>query len=102
MRFISNRSSGKMGIALGSRTPRRCGHARAGTDVARCSPRRECVRVQTAAEMLQAALTPFRRPMRPFARRRRDYTPAAPADHKLKRPTSAGSHRTGRDGRYFG
>ena len=42
VRFIGNRSSGKMGIALAGETaaPRRCGHARVGTDIARCSPRR--------------------------------------------------------------
>ena len=46
----------------------------------------ECVRVQTAAEMLQAALGAFQTAnVAICAAAVADYTPAAPPDHKLKR-----------------
>ncbi len=50
----------------------------------------ECVRVQTAAEMLQAALSAFQTADAAIcAAAVADYTPAAPADHKLKKATNA-------------
>ena len=46
----------------------------------------ECVRVQTAAEMLQAALSAFQTADAAIcAAAVADYTPATPADHKLKK-----------------
>ena len=46
----------------------------------------ECVRVQTAAEMLEAALSAFQTADAAIcAAAVADYTPAAPADHKLKK-----------------
>ena len=49
-----------------------------------------CVRVQTAAEMLQAALGAFQTADAAIcAAAVADYTPEAPADHKLKKATNA-------------
>ena len=81
VRFIGNRSSGKMGIALAGEAARRGAAVTlvlgpTSLDVPRGV---EFVRVQTAAEMLQAALSAF------CAAAVADYTPAAPADHKLKK-----------------
>ena len=81
VRFIGNRSSGKMGIALAGEAARRGAEVTlvlgpTSLDVGRGV---ECVRVQTAAEMLQAALSAFQ------TADAADYTPAAPADHKLKK-----------------
>lgn len=88
VRFIGNRSSGKMGIALAGKAARR------GAEVALVLgptsldvPRGvECVHVQTAAEMLQAALSAFQTADAAIcAAAVADYTPAASADHKLKK-----------------
>ena len=92
VRFIGNRSSGKMGIALAGEAARRGAAATlvlgpTSLDVPRGV---ECVRVQTAAEMLQAALGAFQTADAAIcAAAVADYTPAAPADHKLKKATNA-------------
>ena len=88
VRFIGNRSSGKMGIALAGEAARRGAVVTlvlgpTSLDVPRGV---ECVRVQTAAEMLQAALGAFQTADAAIcAAAVADYTPAAPADHKLKK-----------------
>lgn len=88
VRFIGNRSSGKMGIALAREAARRGAAVTlvlgpTSLDVPRGV---ECVRVQTAAEMLQTALSAFQTADAAIcAAAVADYTPAAPADHKLKK-----------------
>ena len=88
VRFIGNRSSGKMGIALAGEAARRGAAVTlvlgpASLDVPRGVA---CVRVQTAAEMLQAATSAFQTAdVAICAAAVADYTPAAPADHKLKK-----------------
>ena len=88
VRFIGNRSSGKMGIALAGEAARRGAAVTlvlgpTSLDVPRGV---ECVRVQTAAEMLQATLSAFQTADAAIcAAAVADYTPAAPADHKLKK-----------------
>ena len=88
VRFIGNRSSGKMGIALAREAARRGAKVTlvlgpTSLDVPRGV---KCVRVQTAAEMLQAALSAFQTADAAIcAAAVADYTPAAPADHKLKK-----------------
>ena len=88
VRFIGNRSSGKMGIALAGEAARRGAAVKlvlgpTSLDVPRGV---ECVRVQTAAEMLQAALSAFQTADAAIcAAAVADYTPATPADHKLKK-----------------
>ncbi len=88
VRFIGNRSSGKMGIALAGEAARRGAAVMlvlgpTSLDVPRGV---ECVRVQTAAEMLQAALSAFQTADAAIcAAAVADYTPATPANHKLKK-----------------
>ena len=88
VRFIGNRSSGKMGIALAGEAARRGAAVTlvlgpTSLDVPRGV---ECVRVQTAAEMLQAALSAFQTAEAAIcAAAVADYTPVSPADHKLKK-----------------
>ena len=88
VRFIGNRSSGKMGIALAGEAARRGAAVTlvlgpTSLDVPRDV---ECVHVQTAAEMLQAALSAFQTADAAIcAAAVADYTPVAPADHKLKK-----------------
>lgn len=88
VRFIGNRSSGKMGIALAGEASRRGAAVTlvlgpTSLDVPRGVA---CVRVQTAAEMLQAALSAFQTADAAIcAAAVADYTPADPADHKLKK-----------------
>lgn len=88
VRFIGNRSSGKMGIALAGEAARRGAAVTlvlgpTSVDVPRGV---DCVRVQTAAEMLQAALSAFQTADAAIcAAAVADYTPADPADHKLKK-----------------
>ena len=81
VRFIGNRSSGKMGIALAREAARRGAEVTLvlGPTSLDVPGGMECVRVQTAAEMLQAADAAI------CAAAVADYTPAAPADHKLKK-----------------
>ena len=88
VRFIGNRSSGKMGIALAGEAARRGAVVTlvlgpTSLDVPRGV---ECVHVQTASEMLKAALSAFQTADAAVcAAAVADYTPAAPADHKLKK-----------------
>lgn len=88
VRFIGNRSSGKMGIALAGEAARRGAAVTlvlgpTSLDVPRGV---ECVHVQTASEMLKAALSAFQTADAAIcAAAVADYTPAAPADHKLKK-----------------
>ena len=88
VRFIGNRSSGKMGIALAGEAVRRGAEVTlvlgpTSIDVPRGV---EYVRVQTAAEMLQAALSAFQTADAAIcAAAVADYTPVSPADHKLKK-----------------
>lgn len=88
VRFIGNRSSGKMGIALAGEAARRGAAVTlvlgpTSLDIPRGV---KCVRVQTAAEMLQAALNAFQTADAAIcAAAVADYTPAAPANHKLKK-----------------
>ena len=93
VRFIGNRSSGKMGIALAGEAARRGAAVTLvlGPTSLDVPHGVECVRVQTAEEMLQAALSAFQTADAAIcAAAVADYTPATPADHKLKkRPTSA-------------
>ena len=81
VRFIGNRSSGKMGIALAREAARRGAEVTLvlGPTSLDVPGGMECVRVQTAAEMLQAAASAFQ------TAAVADYTPATPADHKLKK-----------------
>ena len=78
----------KMGIALAGEAARRGAAVTlvlgpTSLDVLRGV---ECVRVQTAAEMLQAALSAFQTADAAIcAAAVADYAPAAPADHKLKK-----------------
>ena len=95
VRFIGNRSSGKMGIALAGEAARRGAAVTlvlgpTSLDVPRGV---EFVRVQTAAEMLQAALGAFQTADAAIcAAAVADYTPAAPADHKLKKANERLDH----------
>ena len=88
VRFIGNRSSGKMGIALAGEAARRGAAVTlvlgpTSLDVPHSV---ECVRVQTAAEMLKAALSAFQTAdVAICAAAVADYTPVSPADHKLKK-----------------
>lgn len=88
VRFIGNRSSGKMGIALAGEAARRGAAVTLvlGPTSLDVPHGVECVRVQTAAEMLQAALNAFQTADAAIcAAAVADYTPAAPANHKLKK-----------------
>ena len=88
VRFISNRSSGKMGIALAGEAARRGAAVTLVLGPTSLEVPRgvECVRVQTAAEMLQAALGAFQTADAAIcAAAVADYTPLSPADHKLKK-----------------
>ncbi len=88
VRYIGNRSSGKMGTALARAA------SRMGADVtlvlgpASVEPPAgvACIQVQTAAQMLDAARTAFAdATIAVCAAAVADYTPAHPADHKLKK-----------------
>lgn len=88
VRYIGNRSSGKMGIAL-ARAARSLG---AEVTLVLGSATQEppqdvrVVRVETAAEMLEAVREAFQdATMLICAAAVADYTPAHPADHKLKK-----------------
>lgn len=88
VRFIGNRSSGKMGIALAGEAARRGAAVTLvlGPTSLDVPHGVECVRVQTAEEMLQAALSAFQTADAAIcAAAVADYTPATPADHKLKK-----------------
>lgn len=88
VRYIGNRSTGKMGMALAEQARRR------GAEVTLILgpshlpvPRRvACVHVETAAQMREAALEAFADSDAAIcAAAVADYTPAHPADHKLKK-----------------
>lgn len=88
VRFIGNRSSGKMGIAL-ARAAQRMG-ARVilvlGPVDLSVPAGIEVVSVETAAQMRDAAVNAFQdATIAICAAAVADYTPAAPADHKLKK-----------------
>lgn len=88
VRFIGNRSSGKMGIATAGEAARRGAEVTLvlGPTSLDVPHGVECVRVQTAAEMLQAALGAFQTADAAIcAAAVADYTPVSPADHKLKK-----------------
>lgn len=88
VRYIGNRSSGKMGIALADAARRR-----GASVVLVLGPSTEpvpsgidLVRVETAQEMLDATKDAFRTADAAIcAAAVADYTPAHPADHKLKK-----------------
>ena len=82
VRFIGNRSSGKMGIALAREAARRGAEVTLvlGPTSLDVPGGMECVRVQTAAEMLQAAASAFQTADAAICA-----APATPADHKLKK-----------------
>lgn len=88
VRFIGNRSSGKMGIAL-ARAARNMG-AEVTLVLGPCDAQPphgvRVERVETAREMLDAALATFQQAtMAICAAAVADYTPAHPAEHKLKK-----------------
>ncbi len=88
VRFIGNRSSGKMGIAL-ARAARDMG-AEVTLVLGPCDAQPphgvQVERVETAREMLDAALASFQQAtMAICAAAVADYTPAHPAEHKLKK-----------------
>ncbi len=88
VRFIGNRSSGKMGVALAGEAVRRGAAVTLvlGPTTLDVPHGVECVRVQTAAEMLQAALGAFQTADAAIcAAAVADYAPVSPADHKLKK-----------------
>ena len=88
VRYIANRSSGKMGIAL-AREAKRMGAAVTlvlGPSNEPVPHGINVVRVQTAQEMHDEATTAFERAtMAILAAAVADYTPTSPADHKLKK-----------------
>ena len=88
VRYIGNRSSGKMGAALARAASREGARVTLVLGPASVEPPAgvTCVRVQTAAEMLEAAKTAFEdATIAVCAAAVADYTPARPADHKLKK-----------------
>lgn len=88
VRFIGNRSSGKMGIALATAARDRGAQVTLvlGPSAEPVPAGVECVRVETAAEMLVVAQAAFKDADAAIcAAAVADYTPAHPADHKLKK-----------------
>lgn len=86
VRFIGNRSSGKMGIALAGKAARRGAAVKLVLGPTSLNvPAAWSACVQTAAEMLQAALSLQTADAAICAAAVADYTPATPADHKLKK-----------------
>lgn len=88
VRFIGNRSSGKMGAALARAALRRGARVTLVLGPATAEPPAgaRTVRVETAAEMLDASLDAFAdATVAICAAAVADYTPAHPADHKLKK-----------------
>lgn len=88
VRFIGNRSSGKMGIALASAARDRGAQVTLvlGPSAEPVPAGVECVRVETASEMLDAARSAFEVSDAAIcAAAVADYTPVHPADHKLKK-----------------
>ena len=88
VRYIGNRSSGKMGIALAEEAHRRGAEVTLvlGPSSESVPVGIDLVRVETAAEMLKATLAAFNDSDAAIcAAAVADYTPAHPADHKLKK-----------------
>lgn len=88
VRFIGNRSSGKMGAALARAALRRGARVTLVLGPATVEPPAgaRTVRVETAAEMLDASLDAFADATAAIcAAAVADYAPAHPADHKLKK-----------------
>lgn len=88
VRFIGNRSSGKMGIALAVAARDRGAEVTLvlGPSALDVPGGVDVVRVETAAEMLDAAVAGFEGSDAAIcAAAVADYTPVAPADHKLKK-----------------
>lgn len=88
VRFIGNRSSGKMGAALARAALRRGARVTLVLGPATAEPPAgaRTVRVETAAEMLDASLDAFAdATVAICAAAVADYAPAHPADHKLKK-----------------
>lgn len=88
VRFIGNRSSGKMGAALARAALRRGARVTLVLGPATAEPPAgaRTVRVETAAEMLVASLDAFAdATVAICAAAVADYAPAHPADHKLKK-----------------
>lgn len=88
VRYVANRSSGKMGYAV-ARAARDAGAEVTlvtGPSALRAPAGCEVVRVTSAREMLEAATSAFEgADAAVCAAAVADYTPAAPADHKLKK-----------------
>jgi phosphopantothenoylcysteine decarboxylase/phosphopantothenate--cysteine ligase len=92
VRFVSNRSSGKMGYALAAAAARRGAQVTVVSGPVALPPPPGCdlVRVETAAEMQEAVRTRWAGSEVVIgAAAVADYTPAAPADAKMKRARSA-------------
>ncbi len=88
VRFVGNRSSGKMGVALARAAVRAGARVTLVLGPASVEPPAgvACVRVETAAEMLRACERAFGDATAAIcAAAVADYTPARPADHKLKK-----------------
>jgi phosphopantothenoylcysteine decarboxylase/phosphopantothenate--cysteine ligase len=88
VRFISNRSSGKMGYALASAAARRGGQVTLVTGPTALPEPDGCevVRVQTAAQMYEEVLCRFPKCQVLIAAAAvADYAPASPADSKIKK-----------------
>lgn len=91
VRFLSNRSSGKMGYALAAAAARRGAQVTVISGPVTLPPPPGCdlIRVETAAEMQEAVLARCAESDVVIgAAAVADYTPAAPADGKLKRGKS--------------
>lgn len=88
VRYIGNRSSGKMGMALARAAMRMGAEVTLVLGAVSVEPpvTAKVVRISTAAEMLQAATEAFSEATVAIcAAAVADYTPVAPADHKLKK-----------------
>lgn len=88
VRFVGNRSSGKMGVALARAAVRAGAQVTLVLGPATAKPPScvNVVHVETAAQMLDAAVTAFEGADAAIcAAAVADYTPAHPADHKLKK-----------------
>ncbi len=89
VRYLSNRSSGKMGFALAERATLRGAQVTLITGPTDLRPfAGQVIRVQTAAEMEQAVFEHLpQQDVLIMAAAVADYTPAHPAPHKIKKST---------------
>lgn len=89
VRFISNYSSGKMGIALAEEAAKRGAEVtivKGPTSVQTVNPNIKIINVQTAAEMFDAVAQYFaENDVVIFAAAVADYTPKSPASSKIKK-----------------